>query len=1029
MARVFDVLFNTGQDEGADRIALPEGSFRLMQNARLTRDGRVEVRPQYVALNNDVYTAGGGEMRAFDLAIYDDKLIAFGAGSSISSTPGYAKDVYTYLGSGAPATWKGLFDDTISYPALPVVSDLEIAWQAPAGFYADSHDVAYTNGHACVCMCDVSATTGRAFVLRDGVLLQTKVFSSVRSMRVVAVGNSFVLMSRTTSDTVQASTFDTTSVSSWTAMADMNGLTGGAISGTTGWDACSIPGSTTDWLVAVPRPGSTRVEVRRYRITTFTSSTVWSNIDNNFVGDPGLATDGTNTILAVRNSSTNNVVLRTISNAGATTAGPTNVIGAGTGHDNPIGAPALSVVTTNRVCIQSQVGLTGQDSVYSVRDIDDHGLVASGVYEQTRVYSKLFNVERTTTLDEAFGLGTVRTGTIGGVGALYGTTIQGTVLGYLLEARFNYNVADFMAQTIVTNYHGRPSVAEDGEGNFWGVASISDESGLGISNTQPGTPQLVKFKAGSPARKQTAEMQGALYIAGGFVGYYDGVWLVESGFLDIPQISSVVQGTTGSLTQLATYKYCAIWEWTDALGRVHRSEPSLITDVALTGSNDSVTLELRSAHSVRNIDLQGAGSLVQSVVYRIVPDDSVFYRVGQVAQLTGEAGYCDPVDFEDTTADADLEIRPVAYFQAQKPTVNVALPSCRFISAGRDRLILGGLPDPYLVVFSQLPFPGEPIEGADYSTELAYQARLPERVTAVSGFGDTYLAFTASAVYEIPGAGPQRNGTGEFFAPRAIYSDGGCIDWRSVVDTANGIFFQLASNKIYRVTPAGAVEFVGERVQDTLTSFPVVRAAALCTESQRVVFAVVDDDDDPTDGGLLVYDLIHDAWSFDTIGVTASLVEYEGRIAYVQDGLVYLEEASAGVGSGALPTLSLRTGSFRLFPASGQGTVCKIVLQGTYLGDSTLEAFISYDDGKTWTSMGTDALTAANKVNPVSGSAVVSGDPITSVFCPRRREVDRFALRFDLTNGSNTGGTRLLMLSLEVEANEFITRQPARNQR
>lgn len=1023
MATVFDVPFNAGQDEGTDRIVLPDGSFRLMQNARLTRDGRVEVRPQYVALDNDVYISGGGDMHAFDLTTYDDRLICFGAPSSVSFTPSYPKDVYTYLGESEPATWKGLFDDSVNYPALPVMTDVTVVWQAPAGFYADSHDVAYTNGYACVCMCDVGNTLGRAFVLRNGVVVRTTQFASVRSLRVVAAGDSFVLLARNTADDIQAATFDTTGVSDWTTLTDLAGLGGGAVTGTTGWDACSIPGST-DYLIAFPISGAT--QVRRYSTS---GSAVWANTDTAFSGDCAIATDGAVVVFAARNSSTNNVVLRTLdADDGTSDAGPTNVIGASTSHSNPIGAPAIAIVGTNRVVVQSQVGVTGSDSVYSLRDIDDHELAASGVFEQTRMYSKLFTVERNT-LDEAFGFGTIHTGTLGGTGELFGTTILGTQLGFLLESRFNYNVADFMTQTILTNYHGRPSVATDGAGNFWGVASVSDESGLGLSNTQPGTPQLISFKGGSPARKQTAEMQGALYTAGGFVGYYDGVWFVESGFLNTPQISSITQGTSGSLTQLGAYKYVAIYEWTDALGRVHRSEPSFVTDVTLTGSNDDVTLEIRSARSVRNIDFQGTGSLVQSVLYRIVPNDSVFYRVGQVAQLTGADGYCDPVDIQDTTSDADLEIRPVAYFQSQKPTVNVALPPCKFIAAGRDRLILGGLPDPYLVVFSQLPFPGEPIEGADFSAEFAYQARLPERVTAVSGFGDTYLAFTASAVYEIPGAGPQRNGTGEFFTPRAIYSDGGCIDWRSVVDTAAGIFFQLASNKIYRVTPQGAVEFVGERVQDTLASFPVIRAAALCTESQRVVFAVVDDDDDPTDGGLLVYDLIHDAWSFDNIGVTTSLVEYNGRIAYAAGGLVYLEEAGPGTGAGAMPTLSLRTGSFRLFPASGQGTVCKVVLQGTYLGDSTLEAFISYDDGKTWTSMGTDALTAANKVNPVSGSAVVSGDPITSVFCPRRREVDRFALRFDLTNGSNTGGTRLHMLSLEVEANEFITRQPARNQR
>lgn len=1028
MSRVFDVIFNAGQDEGTDRIALPEGSFRLLQNARLTRDGRVEVRPQYVALGNDVFTSGGGTMFAWDVNTFEDDLIVYGAPDAAQT---YPKDLYTYLGAGAQSTWKGLFDTGATYAALPVVTDLEVFWQAPAGFYADSSDVAYANGHACVCMTNVAATTTKVFVLKGGIVIQSFTITTWRSARVVAVGTTFLLIGRTTGNNVEAYQFNTLVNTTWSGPASLFGLTGAAITGLTTWDACSVPGSTTDFLVAVPRPATPRMEVRRYNINTFAASTVWTNISVGVaVGNCGLCADSTaNSVGFAYISATNNVVLYTINLAtGAAVAGPTNVIGPATSNPDAIGSPALSVVTSANIAIQCQVTLgTGVNSAFAVRTIAAHTLVTAGEFENTRMVSKLFNVERTASLKEPYGFGNVRTGTIGGVGPLFGATIQGSVSGYLLEARFNYNTADFMADSLATNYHGRSSVAADGTGQFWGVAGTLDDSKLG--STSAGTFQLMKFKAGSPARRQSAEMQGGLYIAGGFVGYYDGVFLVESGFLDTPIISSLGQTTTGALTLLTTYTYIAVWEWTDAKGRVHRSEPSTPASFTLTGANDGMAVGIGSAHSFRNIDYQGSGSLVQTAVYRNTALDSVFYRVGQAPQFTGEAGYCIGTLHLDDMSDATAQTRPILYIQANKPIVNVGPLPARFIAAGRDRLIFGGLPDPYLVAFSQLPFPGEPMESADIGSEFAYQARLPEKVTAVAAFSDTYIAFTASGIYEIPGEGPQRNGTGEFFLPRAIYSDGGCIDWRSVVDTAGGLFFQMAADKLFRIKPSGDIDFVGERVRDTLKTYPVVRGAALCTETQRVVFAVVDNDTTPTAGGLLVYDLIQDCWSFDDIGVVAAITEYNGRIAYVAGGLVLLEQTDAGVGAGALPTLSARTGSFRLFPASGQGTVCKIIVQGTYLGDSTLEGFISFDDGKTWTTMGTQALTTANLFNPVSGAALSSGDPVTVVFTPNRREVDRFALRFDISNGSNTGGTRLHMLSLEVEAQEFATRQPARNQR
>jgi hypothetical protein len=571
-----------------------------------------------------------------------------------------------------------------------------------------------------------------------------------------------------------------------------------------------------------------------------------------------------------------------------------------------------------------------------------------------------------------------------------------------------------------TNRHGRASVATDGAGTFFATCGVLSEKQL--TTSQAGTLQLVKFRSGSGARRQTAEMQGALYVAGGFTGYYDGANLVESGFLDTPVIYSNVQGG-GSLTLLTAYSYVAMYEWRDAKGRIHRSAPSTPFAVTMTGGNQGNTLSVSSARSLRRVDTVGAGTVVNTVIYRTTANDSVMYRVAEGFATAGSGAYADAISIADTLSDVSAQSREVLYTQSQKPLYNVSPYPCRFIAAGRDRLIFGGLPDPYLVSFSQLPFPNEPLEGADIEFEFAYQQRLPEKVTGVAGFGDTYIAFTASGIYEIPGEGPQRNGTGEFFYPRALYSDGGCIDWRSIVDTAAGLFFQMAADKIYRLSPGGGVDFVGEPIRDTLALYPVIRGACLCTETQRVVFSVVDSDSAPTTGGLLIYDIVHDAWSFDNVGVTTAPTEYDGRLAFIQSSVVNVEAAAVGSGGTALPEVSVRTGSIRLFSALGYGTLCKVGLLMTYLGDCTVEGFISYDDGKTWTSMGSEIVTAA-------ALGLASGDPHTTIWTPARREVDRFALRFDVTNvSSNTGGVRMHVMSLEAESQDFTTRKPARDQR
>ncbi len=93
-----------------------------------------------------------------------------------------------------------------------------------------------------------------------------------------------------------------------------------------------------------------------------------------------------------------------------------------------------------------------------------------------------------------------------------------------------------------------------------------------------------------------------------------------------------------------------------------------------------------------------------------------------------------------------------------------------------------------------------------------------------------------------------------------------------------------------------------------------------------------------------------------------------------------------------------------------------------------MEAFISLDDGKTWTSLGSVAATAANTAlgNNVSGSALASGDTITLEWQPNGGgNLSRFALRFDIAETSDTGALRVHALALEVQAAQGTARLAA----
>lgn len=1022
--RVIELPINGGQNEGADRTLLEPGELRQLFDGRLTRDGRVEVRPGYTSLGRASVGTTDGRFYAYDVNQFRDQLLAYGTPDSISFTPTYPRALFTYIGSQgwAPQVASAL-------DQLPYVQDLEVVFQAPYGNVMSNSDIAYANGYLCVTTCDVGAATNSVYIMNatTGVIVKQQRNTSMVSARCCAVGNTFIIVVRTSAGDLFGERFDTTDIDG--GFVGLTSLVTAELGNTNGWDLAPL-GGTSDFLISFNRSAANAMRLRRLDTSFVTVNTADVSTKS---GNSAVIGDTTNGVLwAIVDG--NDVELRTLSTALAVTVGPTDVLGPSSAGPtgNAIGTPALAFTgpITNRAVVQIQnSGTLGIDNMAFVAvSTATHTIVASETAENVRVSSKLYTQEAGAQTSLGIGLGTMIVGgNTSGTDQVYASCIQSIDDSNYCGARWNYGIADKLdSASSSSSSHGRSSIATDGSRMFFGCVAVLDEGSIGTAAR--GTLQVVRWRSGAALRRQSAEMQGALYVAGGFAYYYDrGTVPVESGFLDTPVIASVTQGTVGSLTLLGTYSYVAVYEWQDAQGRIHRSTPSVPFAVTMTGANDSNSVLVSSPRSLRRSARFSDGNAVKIVVYRANPDDSVFFRVAE-GTAAAAASYADTVAVVDTVSDATSQTRPVLYTQSQKPIANVAMQPCRFLAAGRDRMIFGGLPDPYMVQLSQLAFPGEPIENAS-PNNFAFQARLPEPVTGVACPGDSYVAFTTGGIYEIPGEGPQRNGNGEFFTPRAIFSDGGCIDWRSIVETARGTFFQLDTDKIFLLGLDGSCTWVGQPVRDTLTDYPTIVGATLCSATQRVVFACTNVAG--SDGVLLIFDLRRNIWSVDRVGATRAVTEYLGRLAYCgTDGLVYLENSAIAAG-GTMPTLSLRYGDFRLFSALGNGDVVKVGLLVTYLGDSTVEGFISYDDGKTWTSMGSFAVTTANTAlgNPVSGSALASGDPVPLVFTPKKRGVDRFALRFDVTNATDTGACRLHTLSLELQADEFTSRKGAGSHR
>lgn len=983
MPRTIEIPFNGGQNEGADRAMLESGELRALINGRLTRDGRIEMRPQYTALT--MTPGGGSTLTAADLMTYKGRLlISSSLGGSVLTKP---SRLSTYVSPSA-GIW-----ETVPVGAFPSFSEIRGVWQNPSGSAARQFDLAYANGQLAVVQTDDSNVCTIVRLLVDGTELSRQQISPVSSGRVVACGNTFVLVTRSTAGSMVARTFDTTSTAD--TFSGSTTLEATVATGTTHWDLAPVTG-TTDYLITYPRTASSSHRLRRYTV----AHAVVATLDRAWVSTGGdLACLGASTsvaMLAVIDG--NNLELFALNGSLVQTATVTRSITAGLrapGLSTGINAASYTLLYNDATNAYAEHGTIATLS----------STVASGAAPNLRSASKPVSVATGTTDGEVYAIATVRAGGNTGAAFVFNTTaIYNAIFPAYVQGTWDYGIAAPLDIHNAADTGGRSSIATDGT-YYYCLSGY--QRGLEIGSTGPGGLRLMRIER--EFRRQSVEAGGVLYIAGGAPASWDGAIMSACSFTDVPAITATSQDAAGSQTLLGAYRYALTYEYIDATGSVSRSAPSESLAVTLTGANNRAILTVTIPRGAKS----GLGISAKVVVWRANPSDSVFYRVAESGDLANLATDV-RTTINDGVADTTAETREVLYIQSQKPTPNVAPQPCKFIARGQDRLIVGGLPDARAVALSQQFFPGEPVEFASPNS-IAHTLRLPDEVTAVACPSEQFVAFTADAVYAITGAGPQRNGTGEFLPPRLLTADVGCVDWRSVVDTTRGLFFQAADDKIFVLGGQGA-EWIGQPVRDTLALYPNIIGSAYCSFTHTVVFACADDA--LTSGAFLIYDLRKGVWSQDDLTTGRAIVAYLGRTAYINSsGAVFVENSAIGTGVAGSLTMSVRTGSLRPFGALGYGDIHKVQLLGTFLGNCTVEGFISYDDGKTWTSMGSVSVSSANTAlgNPVTGAALASGDPIALEWAPSRGACERFALRFDVSVTADTGAMRLHAMSLTVE--------------
>lgn len=967
---LLQIPINAGQREDLDSRLMPDGLFKQVTNGRLRKTGELGVRLGYRALTTACF--GGGTLKAFDVVSHGGDLLAFGSESSAAGGP---EKVFAY--SPDTTQWKGE-DIGTRLRAFSAVSELLQVFRPPFVKTDEDqlYDVAYANGHVALVF-EGHATEGDCYVHifnpDTGAALYSATVTSRTHPRVCGVGSVFVFAWQDASDDVRAATFTvgtSTALSAETVLHN-TGTVGDGI------DLAAVSGAS-EFLLTVVRSDTNVCTIRRVT-TALSVSATGTLTDTDVALASAVSVSGARTTVAyvdtAGNYSAESFTTATLVSAVA----PVSLFGGSTGTR----PPGIVRKNSTQVVITAALPDTYDRQLRSdLRTETTLALVTANTFREVSAESKPF---------------VSPDGRFVGVVSPYGKSTLKNFTGIFdVEHGRGFECGHHRQYSVDARAGWLGSVATDGT-RYWAVFPVTD---LNCSHM----PVVMQFRVQSPERRQTASLGGLLYIAGGFVGCWDGQRTVEAGYFDAPIILSATPSNgAGALTPSSVYRYSCAFDWYDKQGNRHLSPVSLDMQMTTGASDDTGTIVVSTPHSIRVA--QGGDKAGRVILYRTRAAPDTFGRRCVFAFPAGT--FAATITLTDLASDVEILTQELIYTQGPRgvvsgPKQHNAPFSSRYLAAGRDRITNGGLPFGTQGQRSKRFFPGEPIEWSDTPGHFF---TVTGDITAVFTQDDYECAATASQIFIVAGAGPDDGGNGEFDAPRAIPGDGvGVIDWRSVVSAASGTWLQADPARLYLLPRGGgAAEWLSQAVRDTLEAFPTITGGALCTQESTITWAVRNSLG--TAGRLVSVDTRSGDWYVDTLdeigdgsGLVDAICEHDGRLHLVVSGVVYRQDITYPAVS-FIP-LTVITGAIAPAGTEGWFRNRREITTGEYKGPHNMELDVSYDDGHSF-------IPCVSAPVAIAAADYDVGETVSLPWAPRRRKGQRVNIRIRLTalSGASEGQT------------------------
>lgn len=589
--------------------------------------------------------------------------------------------------------------------------------------------------------------------------------------------------------------------------------------------------------------------------------------------------------------------------------------------------------------------------------------------------------------------------------------------------RFLYGLAS--APPTEIPYPWLPTVAQADNDNFYvalrSVGYFNAESTSLVVNNQA---SLVRFNFSTSQPLGFAKAADSTFFGGGFVAQYDGVDMIESGFLSIPVIAITPSVTTsGGGLSIGSYSVVAVKEATDQSGKLYRSSPSLPVSFAISTTTGAASITVTDSCNYRGALNSSRQQQISIAIYRTTANGTIYYRDQVRPAVLGFGSDATGAILSKT--DSTLAASSVLYTQGGA-LPNWSPDSTDIVWLHDDRLFCSDPGNNQIVRFSKEIIPGQ---GPQFSQANFVSIQGNERITAGVSLDSNCVVFREREILVFSGSGPDDTGlNGAYSSGQLLYADLGATGPSSICRFSNGIVFKSKDKGFYLLTRDLQVSYIGADVESyngkTVVSAQVVGLNEVSGSAEECRFLC-------SDGTLLTYNYYNQQWTTATLAGCVDAVQTGGRYVVVntsstvsgarvfQQSLTTYTDAFSNTST--TYQMTVETGWVKTADVQGFQRIWAGALIGEAMGAGNISVEIGYDYETAYNEMHTATMSSLTAANYTGGATAIP----QCNFVPTRQKCE--AIRFRIKDYPTSTGAvmKLTNISLECGVKTGTFRLPA----